>query len=33
LDSLSEAGKSLQLFLDELNRHPNSLIGGAEKDE
>lgn len=33
LDSLSDAGKSLQFFLDELNRHPNALIGGAEKDE
>ncbi|WP_370980410.1 intermembrane transport protein PqiB [Agaribacterium sp. ZY112] len=33
LESLSGAGRSLQLFLDELNRHPNSLISGADKDE
>lgn len=31
--TLGEAGKSLQRFLDELNRHPNSLISGAEKNE
>ncbi len=31
--ALSEAGKSLQQFIDELNRHPNALISGAEKHE
>jgi len=33
LKTLSDAGKSLQIFLDELNRHPNALISGAEKNE
>ena len=31
--SLGDAGKSLELFINELNRHPNSLISGAKKDE
>jgi len=31
--SLSDAGRSLELFLNELNRHPNSLISGKEKDD
>ncbi|TVZ37527.1 paraquat-inducible protein B [Alteromonadaceae bacterium 2753L.S.0a.02] len=31
--SMSDAARSLQMFLDELNRHPNALISGAEKDE
>ncbi|MBX2859363.1 MAG: MCE family protein [Cellvibrionaceae bacterium] len=31
--SLGDAGKSLELFLNELNRQPNSLITGREKDD
>ncbi|WP_019603831.1 MlaD family protein [Teredinibacter turnerae] len=31
--SVSDAARSLQLFMDELNRHPTSLISGKEKDE
>ena len=33
MKTLGDAGKSLQLFLDELNRHPNALISGAEKND
>jgi paraquat-inducible protein B len=33
LKSVESAAQSVQLFVDELNRHPNSLISGAEKDE
>ncbi|WP_045855907.1 PqiB family protein [Teredinibacter purpureus] len=31
--SLSDAARSLELFLNELNRHPNSLLLGKDKDE
>jgi len=31
--SLSDAARSLELFLNELNRHPNALISGNKKDE
>ena len=31
--SLGDAGKSLELFLNELNRKPNALISGKEKDD
>ncbi len=31
--SLSDAARSLELFLDELNRHPNALISGSKKDD
>ncbi|WP_096086924.1 intermembrane transport protein PqiB [Agaribacterium haliotis] len=33
LESVSDASRSMQLFLDELNRHPQALIYGADKDE
>ena len=33
LKSLSEAGETLERFLDELNRHPNALISGAKKND
>ncbi|WP_086929806.1 intermembrane transport protein PqiB [Agarilytica rhodophyticola] len=33
LKSVGDAAKSLELFMNELNRHPNSLISGAKKDE
>ena len=33
LQSVDEAADSVDQFLDELNRHPNSLIFGAEKDK
>lgn len=33
LKSVSTAADSIQLFVDELNRHPNALISGADKDE
>lgn len=33
MKTLGDAGKSLQLFLDELNRHPNSLISGTKKND
>ncbi|WP_075184868.1 intermembrane transport protein PqiB [Teredinibacter haidensis] len=31
--SLSDAARSLELFINELNRHPNALISGKPKDE
>jgi len=31
--SMSDAARSLELFLNELNRHPNALISGSKKDE
>ncbi len=33
LNAVGDAADSLQLFIDELNRHPNALIYGTEKDE
>ena len=33
LRSLSDVSGSIRRFINELNRHPNSLISGAEKDE
>ncbi len=33
LKAVGDAADSVQLFVDELNRHPNALISGAEKDE
>lgn len=33
LKAISEAAESVNTFLDELNRHPNALISGAEKNE
>ena len=33
LKSVSNAADSVQLFMDELHRHPNALISGAKKDE
>jgi paraquat-inducible protein B len=33
LNSVGDAMDSIQKFVDELNRHPNSLILGADKDE
>ncbi len=33
LKALSEAATSLQLFMDELKRHPNALISGAKKND
>lgn len=33
LKSVGDAAKSLQLFVDELNRHPDALIYGVKKDE
>lgn len=33
LESVAEAAESVQIFVDELNRHPNALIKGAAKDE
>lgn len=33
LKSVSDAASSVQLFVDELNRHPNALISGAKKDD
>ncbi len=32
LKSISDAADSVQLFLNELNRHPNALIHGVKKD-
>ncbi|WP_185233262.1 PqiB family protein [Teredinibacter franksiae] len=31
--SMSDAARALELFVNELNRHPNALISGKEKDE
>ncbi|WP_188152298.1 intermembrane transport protein PqiB [Teredinibacter waterburyi] len=31
--SVNEAASSLELFLDELNRNPNALLYGSEKDD
>lgn len=31
--SMSDAARSLELFLNELNRHPNALISGNKKDD
>jgi len=33
LDSIGGAAKSVELFMNELNRHPNALISGAKKDD
>lgn len=33
LDAVGNAANSLQLFINELNRHPNALISGKDKDE
>ena len=33
LKAVADAADSVQLFVDELNRHPNALISGAEKDD
>ena len=33
LKSVADAAESVQLFVDELNRHPNALISGAKKDD
>ena len=33
LKSIGEASRALNLFLDELNRHPNSFISGAKKND
>ena len=33
LKSVAEAANALELFVNELNRHPNALIYGAKKDE
>ncbi|VUD53803.1 Paraquat-inducible protein B [Thalassocella blandensis] len=33
LESVAKAAKSVQLFVDELNRHPDALIYGADKNE
>ena len=33
LDAVGDAAKSVDRFVEELNRHPNSLIFGAEKDK
>lgn len=33
LKAVADAADSVQAFVDELHRHPNALISGAEKDE
>ncbi len=33
LKSLGDAAASVEIFMNELNRHPNSLITGGKKDE
>lgn len=33
LKSLSDAADSVELFMDELTRHPNALLSGAKKDD
>ncbi|MFT7559496.1 MAG: paraquat-inducible protein B [Flavobacteriales bacterium] len=33
LKSVSDVGESIQIFVDELNRHPNALISGAKKHD
>lgn len=33
LKAVGDAANSVQLFVDELNRHPNALISGAKKDD
>ncbi|MFT5082310.1 MAG: paraquat-inducible protein B [Lentisphaeria bacterium] len=33
LKSVSDAAKSIELLVNELNRHPNALISGAKKDD
>jgi len=33
MKSVNDAANSVQLFVDELNRHPNAMISGAKKDE
>ena len=33
LQAVADAADSLQLFIDELNRHPRALLSGADKDE
>ncbi len=33
LKAVADAADSIQLFVDELNRHPNALISGTKKDE